>query len=70
MTRPKVEFEVGCFDHLLEEGMTQLEVDLLVAYVLFLAETGQLFGPVDDLTPEELSQLTFVMESVEKNTRQ
>ena len=70
MKKPKIEFAEGCFDHLLDDGMTQEEIDELVEHITELANAGKLFEDAQELSPEELEQVTYIMERQVRNTRQ
>jgi hypothetical protein len=65
----KITFAEGCFDELAEE-MTQDEIDALTAEIKKLAESGEIFDHVQDLSDEEVDMILGQLDGVERNTRQ
>jgi hypothetical protein len=71
MEKLKVTFEEGCFDEM--GDMTQEEMDLMVASIKSMFESGEFFEnaiPVSELPIEEQIEIAEILDKKSKNTRQ
>jgi len=69
MTKTKIIFDEGCFDHI--DDLTEEEMEQLMQEIAEAVESGEFFEtatPVDELPPEEQEEILEML-SKQKNTR-